>query len=122
MPYATAADYDKYGDGVIPADQLDKALDRASDQIDRLTYNRIVACGFDNLTPFQRTNVTKATCQQADFVYKYGDYLTMPLSGYSAGSTSMTFKAATGAGGVQTTDAVLDLLVPTGLTDRRIGR
>lgn len=122
MAYATAADYDKYGDGVIPSEQLEKALDRASDQIDRLTYNRIVACGFDNLTPFQSTNVIKATCQQADFAFKYGDYLTMPLSGYSAGSTSMTFKAATGAGGVQTTDAVLDLLVPTGLTDRRLGR
>ncbi|WHX50551.1 hypothetical protein QNH46_07865 [Paenibacillus woosongensis] len=120
MAYATPEDYDRYGDGVIPVEQLEKALDRASDQIDRLTYNRIVACGFDNLTPFQQLNVTKATCQQADFVYKYGDYLTMPLSGYSAGSTSMTFKAATGAGGVQTSDAVLDLLLPTGLTDRRL--
>ncbi|MFW5436353.1 hypothetical protein [Paenibacillus apiarius] len=120
MTYATAADYDRYGDGLIPADELEKALDRASDQIDRLTYNRIVAWGFDNLTPFQRTNVTKAVCLHADFVFKYGDYLTMPLSGYSAGSTSMTFKTATGAGGVQTTEAVLDLLMPTGLTNRGI--
>lgn len=118
MVYATAADYDRYGDNLIPAEQLEKALDRAADQIDRLTYNRIVACGIDNLTPFQRTNVIKAVCQQADFIYKYGDYLTMPLSGYSAGSTSMTFKVASGAGGVQTTDAVLDLLAPTGLTNR----
>ncbi|OME86525.1 MULTISPECIES: hypothetical protein [Paenibacillus] len=118
MPYATAADYDRYGEGLIPSEQSEKALDRASDQIDRLTNNRIVAWGFDNLTPFQRTNVIKAVCQQADFVFKYGDYLTMPLSGYSAGSTSMTFKATTGAGGVQTTDAVIDLLMPTGLANR----
>jgi len=118
MTYATTDDYDRYGDDLIPADKVEKALDRASDQIDRLTYNRIVACGFDNLTPFQRTSVTKAVCQQADFVFKYGDYLTMPLSGYSAGSTSMTFKATTGAGGVHTTEAVLDLLMPTGLTNR----
>ncbi|GIO34351.1 hypothetical protein J2TS6_54920 [Paenibacillus albilobatus] len=122
MSYATAADYDRYGDGLISADKLEKALDRASDQIDRLTYNRIVAWGFDNLTPFQRTNVIKAVCQQADFIFKYGDYLIMPLSGYSAGSTSMTFKAVTGAGGVQTTDAVLDLLMPTGLTNRGLCR
>lgn len=120
MSYATIADYDRYGDGLVPEEQLEKALDRASDQIDRLTYNRIVARGFDNLTPFQRTNVTKAVCLHADFVFKYGDYLTMPLSGYSAGSTSMTFKTATGAGGVQTTEAVLDLLMPTGLSNREI--
>ncbi|MGG1878265.1 hypothetical protein ABDI30_11945 [Paenibacillus cisolokensis] len=120
MAYATPDDYDRYGDGSIPPDQLDKALDRASDQVDSLTYNRIVGRGLDRLTPFQRLNVVKAVCQQADFVYKYGEYLTMPLSGYSAGSTSMSFKAATGAGGVQTTDAVLDLLLPTGLTDRRL--
>ncbi|MGM1047605.1 MAG: hypothetical protein ACQEXX_15830 [Bacillota bacterium] len=118
MAYATTEDYELYGDGLIPTDQLEKALDRASDQIDRLTYNRIVACGFDNLTPFQRTNVVKAVCQQTDFIYKYGDYLTMPLSGYSAGSTSMTFKAVTGAGGVQTTEVVIDLLMPTGLSNR----
>ncbi|MEK4512864.1 hypothetical protein [Paenibacillus sp. FSL K6-2524] len=118
MAYATTADYDRYGDGSIPAEQLDKALDRATDQVDRLTYNRIVARGFDSLSPFQRTNVIKAVCQQADFTFKYGEYLTMPLSGYSAGSTSMSFKATTGAGGVQTTDAVIDLLMPTGLANR----
>lgn len=118
MPYATASDYERYGDGVIPADQLEKALDRASDQIDRLTYNRIVACGFDNLTPFQQLNVTKATCQQADFVYKYNDYLTMPLAGFSAGSISMSFKAVEGGGSVQTTDAIVSLLMPTGLMYR----
>ncbi|BFH13527.1 hypothetical protein WJ0W_006208 [Paenibacillus melissococcoides] len=120
MTYATAADYDRYGDGLIPAEQLDKALGRASDQVDRLTYNRIVAWGFDNLTPFQRTNVTKAVCQQADFVFRYGDYLTMPISGYSAGSTSMSFKAATGARGVHTSDEVINLLMSTGLTHRGI--
>lgn len=118
MAYATAEDYDRYGDGLITAEQMDKALERASDQIDRMTYNRITAWGFDNLTPFQRTNVVKAVCQQADFVAKYGDYLTMPIAGYSAGSTSMTFKAATGAGGTQTTEAVIDLLAPTGLANR----
>lgn len=118
MAYATADDYARHGDDLIPPVQLDKALERASDQIDRMTYNRIVACGFDNLTPFQHTNVIKAVCQQADFDFKYGDYLTMPIAGYSAGSTSMTFKTATGPGGIQTTDAVIDLLRPTGLSNR----
>ncbi|MNO23035.1 hypothetical protein D3C76_128280 [compost metagenome] len=118
MAYATDADYALYGDGSIPAEQLDKALERASDQIDRLTYNRIVARGIDNLSPFQRTNVIKAVCQQADFIHKYGDYLTMPLSGFGAGSISMSFKTVEGGGSVQTTDAVIFLLMPTGLSNR----
>lgn len=118
MAYATEADYALYGDGSIPTDQLDKALERASDQIDRLTYNRIVARGIDSLSPFQRGRVVKAVCQQADFTFKYGDYLTMPLSGYGAGSISMSFKTAEGVGGIQTTDEVINLLLPTGLTNR----
>lgn len=120
MTYATADDYERYGDDLIPADKIEKALDRASDQIDRLTYNRIVAWGVDNLTPFQRNNVTKAVCQQADFQYQYGDYLDAPLAGYSAGSVSLSFRSVEGAGGVKTTDAVIGLLRATGLTDRRL--
>ncbi|BBI32363.1 head-tail connector protein [Cohnella abietis] len=118
MAYATDTDYAEYGEGVIPADKLDSALSRASDQLDSLTYNRIVARGFDDLSPFQQLNVTKAVCQQADFWYKYGDFLNMPLAGYSAGSVSLSFKAIQGAGGIQTTENVVNLLKPTGLTNR----
>ncbi|MCY9734165.1 hypothetical protein M5X17_10440 [Paenibacillus alvei] len=120
MAYATVVDYDQYGNGNIPKGELDKALQRASDQVDSMTYNRIVACGFDSLTPFQRVNVIKAVCQQADFQYQYGDYLDAPLAGYSAGSISLSFKAIEGAGGVRTTEAVTSLLRATGLTDRRL--
>lgn len=120
MSYATIKDYELYGDELIPADKLEKALSKASDQIDSLTYNRIVAIGFDGLTLFQQKNVKKAVCEQADFVHKYGDFLNMPLSGYSAGSTSMSFKAVEGGGGIQTNDAVINLLMPTGLADRRL--
>lgn len=118
--YATPAEYALHGDGLIPDDKLKKALSRSSDQIDSLTYNRIVAAGFDNLTPFQQKNVTKAVCQQSDFIYQYGDFLNMPLSGYSAGSVSLSFKAVEGAGGIQTTDSVANLLNATGLTSRRL--
>lgn len=120
MSYATDDDYDLYGDGLIPDDKLEKALSRSSDQIDSLTYNRIVATGFDNLSPFQQTNVKKAVCQQSDFIYQYGDFLNMPLSGYSAGSISLSFKTVEGAGGIQTSESVANLLKSTGLTDRRL--
>lgn len=120
MAYATAGEYEQYGKSLIPVTELDKALSSASDQIDSLTYNRIVARGFDQLAPYQQANIKKAVCQQADFVYQYGDYLTFPLSGYSAGSVSLSFKAIEGAGGVQTTEAVTSLLKATGLSDRRL--
>lgn len=118
MAYATADDYARYGDGLITADQLDKALERASDQVDSMTYNRIVARGLDSLTAFQRLNIVKSVCQQADYSYQYGAYLDAPLAGYSAGSISVSFRGAEGAGGVKTTDAVLSLLRATGLSNR----
>lgn len=118
--YATPEDYELYGEGLISTEELSKALSRASDQIDSLTYNRIVATKFERLSTFQQLNIKKAVCQQADFVYKYGDFLNMPLSGYSAGSTSMSFKAVEGGGGIKTSDVVINLLMPTGLTDRRL--
>lgn len=120
MAYATSDEYAQYGSGQIPEADLAKALEQASDQVDSLTYNRIAAIGLTGLTAFQRTRVVKAVCQQADFYYQYGDYLTFPLSGYSAGSVSLSFKAVEGAGGVKTTEAVTGLLRSTGLMDRRL--
>lgn len=120
MAYATVEEYQQYGDGSIPEEELPAALEQASDQIDALTYNRIAAGGITGLTPFQQTKVKKAVCQQADFLAAYGDYLNFPLAGYSAGSVSVSFKAVEGAGGIQTTEAVSSLLAVTGLTSRRL--
>lgn len=120
MAYATRDEYSQYGSAAIPSDELDKALEQASDQIDGLTFNRIAARGLASLTEFQRIRVAKAVCQQADFYYAYGDYLSFPLSGYSAGSVSLSFKVVEGAGGVKTTEAVTSLLGATGLMDRRL--
>lgn len=118
--YASQEDYELYGNGSIPVDELDRALSNASDQIDSLTYNRINAIGIENLTAYQQKNVKKAICQQADFVFEYGDFLNMPLAGYSAGSVSLSFKAVEGAGGIQTSESVSNLLNATGLTNRRL--
>lgn len=120
MVYATKEDYEKYGEGLIPDDNLDKALLRASDEIDSLTYNRIVAKKFEKLTEFQQTNIKKAVCQQADFMQQYGSYLNMPISSFSAGSISMGFKAIEGGGGIKTSESVSNLLGATGLTSRRL--
>lgn len=121
--YATPQDYEQYGAGLIPAEQLEQALSRSSDQIDALTYNRIKARGFENLTPFQQTNVKKAVCRQADFWHQYGDILNAPMTGFGAGSISWSFGESgfvQGAGGVKTSQEVMGLLLPTGLANRAV--
>lgn len=125
MSYATPQDYEEYGSGLIPADELEQALSRASDQIDALTYYRIKARGFDNLTPFQQENVKKAVCRQADFWHRYSDLLSAPMTGFGAGSISWSFGESgfvQGAGGVKTSDEVMGLLLPTGLANRGLRR
>lgn len=125
MSYATLQDYEQYGGGLIPEDQLERALSRASDQIDGLTYNRIVALGFENLTPFQQTNIKKAVCLHADFMHQYGEMLAAPMTGFGAGSISWSFEKSgfvQGAGGVKTSQEVMGLLLPTGLANRGLRR
>lgn len=121
MAYVDVEYYkNEYGGNIISDDELKQKLNKASDQIDTLTYNRIVAIGFENLSPFQQDKVKKAICYQADFIYQYGAYLDMPLSGYSAGSVSLSFKPQQGGGNIKTCDEVINLLRATGLTSRRL--
>lgn len=123
--YATPQDYQEYGEGLIPEDELERALSRASDQIDSLTYNRIVARGFENLTEFQQENIKKAVCLQADFMHQYGDMLSAPMTGFGAGSISWSFGESgfvQGAGGVRTSQEVMGLILPTGLANRGMPR
>lgn len=120
MAYADAEYYrNTYGGTTIPNEELTRQLEKASDQIDSMTFNRIVATGINGLTEFQQTRVKKAVCANADFQYQYGPYLNMPVSGYSAGSISLSFKAVE-AGGIKTSEEVTNLLKATGLMDRRL--
>lgn len=88
----TDLDYYKnsYKGILIPDAELSNKLETASDAIDDLTYNRITALGFENLTAFQQDKIKKAVCIQADYLYQYGDYLNLPVDGYTAGSISLS--------------------------------
>ncbi|OSA92562.1 UNVERIFIED_ORG: hypothetical protein B2H93_14480 [Clostridium botulinum] len=100
-------------------ERLNNKLEKATDQINALTYNRIVGIGFDNLTEFQKDKIKKSICIHADFIEKYGEYIDMPLGGYSAGSVSVNFNAQK-INGVTTTQEALNYLKQTGLTCRRL--
>lgn len=120
MRYVDSTYYKEVFEGnIIPEDSLNRKLERASDQVDTLTYNRIVGIGFDNLTEFQKEKIKKAICIHAEFIEQFGDYIDTPLSGFSAGSTSVSFNTNK-VNGITTTQEVLNYLKQTGLTCRRL--
>lgn len=120
----TYVDYQYYKNefkGSLDEAEALKLLEESSDEVDKLTYGRIRRKGFDNLTEYQQRLIKKAVCYQAEFINKYGEYLNMPISGFSAGDISLTFnKDNQGAGGVIADKKTLDYLSQTGLTVRRL--
>lgn len=112
-------DYYKAYSSII-ADNIENKLEKASDQIDSMTFNRIVGTGFSNLTEFQQNIIKKAICLHADFIEQYGEYFNSPLSAFSAGSISVTLNnnAVKNINGITTSNEVYSLLKQTGLTCR----
>ncbi len=94
-PYATVADYLSLGGGEIPPEKIEERLRHASRQIDTLTYNRIVATKFENLTEFQQGIIKESCCLLADFLYENGDLLNSALNSYSVNGVSMSFGGVT---------------------------
>ena len=122
IPYATAADYAQYGSGNIPAEELDKLLHKASRQIDSLTFNRIVAVGFSELTDFQQGIVKESCCMLADFLHDNADLLESVLNSYSVNGVSMNFGgvSVTIINGVPIRKDIYSLLNQTGLCSLRL--
>lgn len=88
--YATEDDfYELLPDAT--ADITETDLMQASRHIDSLTYNRIVATGFDNLTEFQQDIVKEVCCRQALFEVENADAISSVLSSYSINGVSMQF-------------------------------
>ena len=56
----------------IPDKEIEKYLKLAQEKIDSITYNRIIAVGFDNLTEFQKEKIKEAICYQAEYIYTNG--------------------------------------------------
>ena len=90
MIYATQADYLNYYTNV-PEDFLQLA-DRASRDIDTLTYCRSNELGWDNLTAFPKITITEVCCDMVQFMDENREILQTPLAGYSINGVSMQFK------------------------------
>lgn len=120
MSYLEPIEYD--GD-LIPDNELKKALEQASRHIDILTYNRIVAVGFDKLTAYQQRIVKEVCKQLAEFEYENTEILSSVLQSYSINGVSMSFSASwnvTVQGGVAIRRDIYELLCTTGLCYRGI--
>ena len=91
-PYVRKEEYTEiYNGSVIPDEELEKALRQACRHIDSLTFNRIVAAGFDHLTAFQQETIKEVVCLQADFEYENADEINTILSSYSINGVSAQF-------------------------------
>ncbi len=63
---------DNFNGNKLPKDEIEKYLMLAQEKIDSITYNRIVAIGFNNLTKFQQEKIRDAICYQAEYIYVNG--------------------------------------------------
>lgn len=80
-----------YGGSLIGEEELTYQLNKASRQIDTLTFCRIREIGFERLTAFQQDQIRYVTCLLADFIYENKDELESMLSSYGINGVSMTF-------------------------------
>lgn len=90
-----------YGGSLIGEKELTRLLEKASRQIDTLTFCRIREIGFDRLTAFQQDQIQYVTCMLADFIYANQDELESMLSSYGINGVSMTFSSGVNVTKVQ---------------------
>lgn len=69
----------------LPNNEIEKYLKLAQEKIDSITFNRIVAIGFDNLTEFQKEKIKEAICYQAEYIFEngYNNENNRDISSYS---------------------------------------
>lgn len=117
-------DYEYYKNtfgGSLEETEAIRLLEESSDDVDKLTYGRIRKKGFNNLTEFQHDRIKKAICYHVEFIGKYGEYINMPITGFTAGDISMNFKKQNEtAVGILADTRTIDYLSQTGLTVRRL--
>lgn len=120
-PYLSKEEYLENG-GLIEND-IEKYLISASRHIDILTFNRIVAKGFENLTEFQQEIIKTVCFDMANFECENGDLINSVLQSYSVNGVSMQFGSSWNMAvidGVAIRRDTYNLLMQTGLCYRGI--
>ena len=120
--YADIEYYKNTYKGTLDGIELEKALKQASEHIDTLTYNRIVAIGFDNLTEYQQGIIKECECMMADWETENADYIDNMLTSYSLNGASMSFTGSSAGAalvdGIVVSRDIYSHLQKCGLTSR----
>lgn len=113
-----------FGGNILKENTADKYLKSASNDVDTLTYNRIVALGgINKLTNFQKPIVGEIVCKLAEFKFENEDLLDSLVSSYSIDNVSINFNQAQGVkniNGVIIPTSLYNRLAQTGLTCRNL--
>ena len=122
--YAGIEYYKNTYKGNLKDADAEKALEKASRHIDTLTYNRIVAVGFENLAEYQQGVIKECECLMADWETENTDYINSMLSSYSLNGASMSFTgqsaSATVVSGVAVSREIYSHLQKCGLCTRSL--
>ena len=112
----------KFPNTEMTDDEIALKLETASVDIDSLTFNRIVVCGFNALTPFQQEKVQNAVCRQAEFRSQNQELFETPITSYSINGVSVTFDKSrlVTMSGVTTSADIYSELKQSGLCVRRL--
>lgn len=86
--YATPEDFAQLFPGITISEM---ELRKASRDVDVLTFNRIRAVGFNQLTEYQRDTIKEVVCEHASFLTENEDMLETYLSSYGINGVSMSF-------------------------------
>lgn len=121
MEYVDVMYYrEKHNGKIEEIEDISEKLLLAEIKIDELTFNRIKARGFNNLTPFQQEKIKQAVCRQADYIHENG-YDEEGIQSYSVLDISVSMSNSKSEASKLMIDPVaLALLRQTGLMCRRI--
>ena len=117
--YADWAYYSGEYGGTATQQAITPMLNAANDACDALTFSRIIAIGWENLTELQQDLIQRFCCAQADFLLENGDAVNSAMQSYSINGVSMTFgnpALYSIQNGVAVSNAAFELLKRTGLT------
>lgn len=75
MPYITVDYYRNEYEGtpIADDDMLKRMIKRASDVIDQMVHYKLAGINFDEVAPFIKKQVMKATAAQTEFIALYGE-------------------------------------------------